>query len=511
VAYTYRVSVELGGTVTEGGTVGILTRTNHAPLAAQDIVFYSGQVRFNPLENDSDEDVPAELDPNLAIGTPLVQPPADSGSSAQVSDDGKAITYTPGNDSAGRDSLVYEAVDPYGLSSTAEVRLIDFFQLSGFYSGIVTESGTESPGTAIALQLGATGAISTSFMGFDGERYPIKGTFGANGRLAATFAKTNAPGTTFTLTFQLLPDPIVINNRSVRAINATFQETANGVPSALVEFTLTEGAIGGVASSGTLTALITGRSLRTVSDVQPGEASDTVLVEGDGYVIMTIGKTRNRRARVAGRLPDGEPFTSSAMAPFGKTYQLAAANLYRRASGGSVAGRINVLEMPAETGPGLIQVGMLSDLSWRRRSSPRSAAYPQGIAGKINMEGLAYPVSGNGGMLGVLGLPGPTASAKLTLSGSDLPPPSPDNNALSVVLLIQSNSVQVSEPNPLKLKLKVNPATARFTGSFIHPVSRLLTNFDGALQGAYGSSLGKGQGCILTKRFSGAVRIEPMP
>jgi hypothetical protein len=194
-------------------------------------------------------------------------------------------------------------------------------------------------------------------------------------------------------------------------------------------------AIPSMAASGTFTALIDGTTLRTVSDVQPGRVAEPVSVPGTGYVIMRINADKYRRARVVGRLPDNEPFSSGTLSPFGKSYQLAAARLYRKAAGGAFGGQVHVLDHPGEDQAATpIPLGILGDLTWRRAAWNKSPSFNRGIASRIPVEGLFYPVPGNRGLPEVLGAIGNTADATLALSGGDLPAPSAGNNQLTVGL-----------------------------------------------------------------------------
>jgi hypothetical protein len=87
---------------------------------------------------------------------------------------------------------------------------------------------------------------------------------------------------------------------------------------------------------------VEGSTLRTVSDVQVGAIAEPVSVPGTGYLIMRIGSDKYRRARVIGRLPDHESFSSGTLPPFGKSYEVLAKKLYRRLAGGSFGGKVRV-------------------------------------------------------------------------------------------------------------------------------------------------------------------------
>jgi hypothetical protein len=89
-------------------------------------------VRFDPLENDEDSDVAVGTDPALVILKDLVQPPTDSGSKALVSQDGKSITYTPGNRFCGKRSLVYRARDPFDGQAEARSHVDRFSSAQWF-------------------------------------------------------------------------------------------------------------------------------------------------------------------------------------------------------------------------------------------------------------------------------------------------------------------------------------------------------------------------------------------
>jgi hypothetical protein len=296
-------------------------------------------------------------------------------------------------------------------------------------------------------------------------------------------------------------------------IEATYQEVFNGVPADLIAFELVEGTTGGLAASGTFTAFIDGTTLRTVSDVQPGEVAEPVSVPGTGFLIMKVNTDKYRRARVVGRLPDNEPFSSGTLPPFGKSYQLATTKLYRKGAGGAFGGQVHVIDHSGETeSASSIPLGILGDLTWRRAAWNRSTSFKRGIASRMPVEGLFYPVPGSRGLPEVFGISGTAATAVLTLSGGNLPAPAAENNQLSIGLRITSpNTIQVSEPNPLKMKVKANAKTAVFSGSFIHPTSRKTIRFNGAFQAGYGTALGGGRGCFLNGDTTGSVRFDFAP
>jgi hypothetical protein len=216
---------------------------------------------------------------------------------------------------------------------------------------------------------------------------------------------------------------------------------------------------------------------------------------------------------VVGRLPDNEPFSSGTLPPFGKSYQVAAKKLYRKGAGGAFGGQVHVVDHPGETGSASsIPLGILGDLTWRRAAWNRSASFKRGIASRMPVEGSFYPMPGSRGLPEVRGASGTTATAILTLSGGNLPAPAAENNQLSVGLRITSPAtIQVTEPNPLKMRVKANAKIAVFSGSFVDPTSRKLIRFNGAFQAGYGSASARGRGCFLNGDISGSVSIDFAP
>ncbi len=465
VSYSYRVSVELAGTETDGGVVMFTTDTNIAPVAMADVVFYTGQVQFDPLANDSDANGDAlVLDPVLAV------PPTVAAAVASVTPDRLFISYNPQNNVTDEDTLTYSVLDPQGASATALVRLIAFSKRAGFYSGRAEFSGgATTRSLAVSLQFGTSGAVSTAFFNWAGETYRLKGVFDPSGRLTRTIDLVNLAGSKLTLTLRLDPDVPLIHGSVVE------RDGGNVVVANVPDFTLTQNAgTGGLPEAGLRTAFLS-------------PPASLAAQMGDGYVVMNVAKNR-RSARFAGQLPDGEPFLASAPAQ-GRSFSLSKALEQR----GSLTGLVRMIGTETDA------AGMMANLFWQKRASGRARFFRGAIGTNLELLGMEYPALARNA-LPPIDLGSGSPNARLRFSGGDLA------SALDFPLHIAAGSVTGFDAS--RLRLKLDPALGKFRGKFLHPATGRLVPFGGALRVSLDTEPGQGRGVFRGPSTAGAVRIE---
>lgn len=480
-AYHYRVSVEISGTETDGAAVAVTTAANQAPVTVPHIVFYNGQVTvtpFDPATTDYDPNNPNSAPSrDLKIDPTLVTPPQVSASAAGVTGDQRSIIYNPQDNDRSDDSFTYRIVDPLGASATGTFRLLSFRTRAGAYDGTFTDptSGRQGRMTVLLDSAGnITGSSRFTWSGGTGLR--IKGAFDLRGQLTRSpKADTSDPDSaTLVVTLSLDPDTPVIRG-SFAEISSAGPTTAS-VPS----FTLTKnGASGGLASSGIRTAFIPA----------PTEPAELATATSDGYLIMTVGKDARRQARIAGRLPDGEPFLLATTGT-GHIYPLIK-NLERS---GSLMAAVRVID-PSAAGSG----GILSEMLWRKSRTTRGSYYAGGINTTLPLLGTDYtPAPGN---LPPIDLAPPnaiTGNARLRFQGGGLGTSYRDvlvNVLPTRIQIIAADPAQTGPAlDPRRIKLTYSGAQATFTGSFANPTTGKPIPFDGTFRRAFDTSAAQGRG-----------------
>ncbi len=509
VSYSYRVSVELAGTETDGGAVAFTMDTNQPPVAEADVVFYAGQVLIEALENDSDANnvAPTPANAGLTLAPDLETPPrvnAD-GLGAKVTPDGRFISYNPGSSKLPSDSLVYRVRDAQGLSATAAVTLINFRVRQGQYSAPERPDAAEPlavRGDSIAFSVGETGA-GTGKLNWSGENYPFSGGFDNRGEFTRTFAKRGEAGATVTLSVRMSRSPM--EPETERTLIGTVVERAGTSETASVEFKAKLNR--GVARPGKFTVFMD----------PPAAEDDPTLgggpLEGDGFLVLTVTTRLDRRATYTGRLPDGEPIAGAAPAS-GLAYLFDTTKLYRRrpAAGGRLVGVANILQDPVRPAASALS----GELDWTKNAATSDPFYPRGIAGALVLEGSFYPALSRRQLVPLLADAAATqVDATATFSGGGLP------TAFRAPLAITSRGVtagtiaQFPPPGglvpplavPAALKVKTITSAGLFSGEFTHPVSGAKTKFYGALRAASGLTPGEGRGNFRGIDRSGRVRI----
>ena len=102
------------------------------------------------------------------------------------------------------------------------------------------------------------------------------------------------------------------------------------------------------------------------------------------------------------------------------------------------------------------------------------------------------------------GGPGPAGDRQIAFGGGNLV-----SSIVKTGTIDAAGNVIVSPPNSENLKMKLQPATGQFSGSFTHLLLNKKITFKGLVLQT--DSSGAGYGYFLGTNESGYVTIEPVP
>ena len=220
------------------------------------------------------------------------------------------------------------------------------------------------------------------------------------------------------------------------------------------------------------------------------ELPAAVFPQGDGFASFKV--RRDGVVRLTGRLADGTLFNYA--------NALSGANrlpLFIRtdARHGSVSGWIQFPTTPPA------EHFRTDDLLWFKPSG--AALYPDGWAQGIRVDFAAsrFLALSNQAILPYLPKAGPSGNATLRFTDGNISP----NGLEFAVKIHPNNSARVLGDQPVALTL--NASTGAFSGTFIHPFTRELVEFNGAVL----QSEALGLGFFVGPTRSGSVTITPHP
>jgi hypothetical protein len=247
---------------------------------------------------------------------------------------------------------------------------------------------------------------------------------------------------------------------------------------------------------GTRVSFIEPPDASTNSDTEPPPtttAVDPVPIFGDGFMQVTVGRTAQRFARVVGRLPDYDGACSAGSPMRGANYTLFS-SLYKRQRtfGGQLFGIATVTNAGDSA-------SFESNLRWGKREGYDPDFYFDKIDRIVHLDAIPYPEVKQGALPPILptgGEPVNSINARLTFRRGNIRIPNSGGNDLflAVDVAISRFGVQVVGPNPSRVTMHVNARTGSFRGTFLHPVFKMKTNFEGAFQPAEGADPGVGRG-----------------
>jgi hypothetical protein len=340
----------------------------------------------------------------------------------------------------------------------------------GNYGGIVqTGDGNFLTAGALVVLLEATGRY-TANLNWEGLHYPFVGKFdAATATFNRTFLDRSEPGSKLALGLKL--------NAGARTIDCTLEVQNNGSTT-----TSASGQLSGAAPDANASAAHAG-TLNTSFINPPSYGSTPQEIDGDGFSLARVSRTKNHAIRVIGRLPDTAALSCGSVLR-GSTYTVFNA-LYRsqRGVGGQAYGQFDASDPNS----------LFSTLLWAKRAGADPKYYAGGFNTGVGLNAVPYALAASQAIPHISTMPGPI-SATLSFTDGNLGTFTP------VQIKISAAGVKVFAPNPSRIALHVNATGASWAGTFIHPVSGKLTSFHGAFSPVHDNMNGEGRG-----NFKGSV------
>lgn len=366
----------------------------------------------------------------------------------------------------------------------------------GNYGGIL-EAGSDPDDSGILTVGLLDSGASTIRLVWQGQVYPLKARFDANGQVTRNFVKKNDDTDT---------------ELSLVCVLDAGSRTIGGV---LVDPTASGG---GFALSGQppdTAALAQLPAGLRVAFIEPGgtmaapeQGFAPAEIEEDGFAVVTVGKTSRRSTRFVGALPDSTKYSAGSPAR-GLQYALRA-GLYsqgKRGSGGQLLGLGDVSgssTAPAEgrdpRGGGGTVAQLIAALRWHKRNSTRinTNSFPGGLDQRVELDTVGYSRNRDTRfMLTGQSLPA-NATMRMTEGNLGTRAGDPGPNPITVDLNLTFLGARIVGPNPHRVKITMNPLTARFSGSFKHPDTEERMQFKGAFRSFIGVVPGEGRGNFLS-------------
>ncbi|MGB8166815.1 MAG: CAP domain-containing protein [Chthoniobacteraceae bacterium] len=352
-----------------------------------------------------------------------------------------------------------------GFALTAHFRINPFYSLKGAYNGLVqAEEPTHASSGFLKLSMGVTGAFSGR-IALGGKAYAFNGKFDRAGAAQVVIRRPQLPSLTLSLTLDL--------NEGAKQITGT---VTDGTFVAALAADQALPAPGKHFAGGRYTISLPPNSTQTsvAAPTSPGAA--LLVVSAAGV------------ATLSGTLADGRVFTASATVSKDGVLPIYVPLL---SGTGSVAGRAI---FNAATG------ALDGTLRWTKPERLTDRYFPAAFATGIEVIGARYVPPKPGVIaLTVAAMPGNTA---LQLSGGDL-----QNTMQQLATLSSTNVITILDPELPKLVLAITPATGRFTGSFLHPI----TNATSRISGVILQDRNAAAGFFLGQSASGIAAFAPAP
>jgi hypothetical protein len=214
--------------------------------------------------------------------------------------------------------------------------------------------------------------------------------------------------------------------------------------------------------------------------LEPPEGNNPDIPQGYGYGTLVVPAAGG--GHMSGMLADGTKISASVPVSRYGTWPLYNA-LYKNQ--GSCIGWVTF-----ETNSTLS-----ATVDWFRPHMLTSHYYPSGFSTNLTLTGNEYVSPSAGG-------PSPTGSRQVALGGGNL-----ISNIVESVTVDALGNITVSSVNSEKLKLKLQPTTGQFSGSFTDPSLNKTIGFKGLMLQLDGS----GAGYFLGTKQSGYITIAPVP
>ena len=355
-------------------------------------------------------------------------------------------------DSAGHASAL-------SASACAET-LVPAGSLAGTYNGLViqTNAPTHASSGSIKVVVGKGGTFAANLV-FGGVASAFKGTFDGSGNAL-----------TVVLRKKLAPLKVYLH---LDLANGTDQITGTVQEGAATSELLANRAVYGKANP------CPWAGNYTVVSVPP-EGSNLTIPRGYGYGTLTI--TALGGGKLSGMLADGTKCSASAPVSGQGTWPLYEL-LYKNQ--GSCVGWVEIATN------GTVE----ATVDWFRPAMAEAIYFANGFATNAMLLGERFVSVADGG-------PSPAGAVVITLGSGNL-----FSNVVESGTMDGAGNVTITSANEADVKLKLQPTTGQFSGSFLHPVLGRTIGFNGVmLQGD-----GSGGGYFLGSSGSGFVTFEPSP
>ncbi len=376
----------------------------------------------------------------------------------------------------------------------------------GDYGGLLEADAGGDPDNSGILTVGLrdSGAATLKLV-WKGQVYSLKAPFNAAGVLSRKLTKkATTDGTELDLFCAL--------NADTRTISGTLTD-----PTADAGASLARGfALSGAVPDPLVTEQLTpGLRMAFIDPTAPAAAPENgatpTTISEDGFSLVTVGRTARRSSRFVGNLPDATKY--SAGSPIrGAKYALRA-GLYSQkklGSGGQFLGSGDVAATSAASAEARDTRGisgsaasLIAAFRWHKKKGGTGGiatkSYPGGLDQRVELDTLGY-TGGRDLSFVLTGTPNVQRNATLRMNNgnlgtrADVPGPNPITVGLNVTIF----GAKIVGANPHKVKLRVNPRTAQFTGSFKHPDTSETMTFRGAFRSFFGVVPGEGRGNFLS-------------
>ena len=358
-----------------------------------------------------------------------------------------------------------EAYDGVRVSVSSADTCADAFvkagSLFGNYNGLVIQAAAPSHASSgsVKLKVGKAGAFVAK-LNMGGVKTVFKGQFDAAGNANDTVTRKGSDALQVSLHLDVA--------NGTEQITGTVSNSVTGV---FVSDLLADRAV----SSTTASSLV--GSYKVV--LEPSVSDDATNVP-QGYGYGTLAVTKKGIGALSGMLGDGTKITRRARVSKYATWPLYD-TLYGKQ--GASVGWVTFVATNSTVD---------ATVDWFRPTNSTSAYYPDGFTTNVTLVGEKYVVPGAGGTTAA-------GDRQVTLSGGNLA-----SNIVHAITVDTKGNVTVSTPNDENLKMKLNPATGAFSGSFTHPVLSKTITFNGLVL----QTDGPGAGYFLGSSESGYVLVE---
>jgi len=323
-----------------------------------------------------------------------------------------------------------------------------FLTRTGGYTSILT--GTDAG--LLSVTVGSTGAFTGKVV-VDGVAHVIHGVLAVGGTATVSIARTKNTPLVVTLALDVTGTTGITGTVTDGANSSTFAAAAAYNKSA-----------GKFAAAGTYTVSLPPDSTNT----------DPSLPQGNGYGLLTINTLGH--ASLTGALADGTPFSVAGTISQDNTFSVYT-NLYT--AKGSLSGTLT------------LEPTSVSDLDgtlhWSKPAIATSKANPEAIEEDLPTVASQYVRPAHGAT--VVQVSATSNNAQLNLGAGNLTQP-----VAQPATLETTNVIVLPTPSLPGLHASVNTLTGRFSGSFVHPVTKTVTAFHGVIyqkaNAAYGYFLG---------------------